>query len=147
MDQRTFHVCICDFFCADSDHNDNVISTLEMFFLKPITFSYQSCKMVSHNTVSYFFTYGNTKSVLPKSILFFIHDKRSVGGNFRFDIQSENLYSSLKIRKISSKASCLFYIRVEEKATYMRPKLITVFFLLLFWQLILFFRLLCSFLL
>ena len=35
----------------------------------------------------------------------------------------------------------------EQKATYMRPKLITVFFLLLFWQLKLFFRLVCSFLL
>ena len=37
--------------------------------------------------------------------------------------------------------------RVEKIIAKLRPKLITVFFLLLFWQLILFFRLLCSFLL
>ena len=80
MDQRTFHVCICDFFCADSDHNDNVISTLEMFFLKPITFSYQSCKMVSHNTCFLLFLLTEIPSLFfPSPFSFFIHDKRSVG--------------------------------------------------------------------
>ena len=38
------------------------------------------------------------------------------------------------------------YRTVTKKATYLRPMLTILFFLLLFWQLKLFFRLLCSFL-
>ena len=51
-----------------------IISAYKFFFIKTITFSYQSCQMMPYNTVSHFLADGYSQSVAIQLVFQHIHN-------------------------------------------------------------------------
>ena len=86
VDQRTLHIKITPAFGRRPCNYHNIISTLEIFFVKPITFSQQTGYSMPDYTVPYLFAHRNTQPVLQKPVFSHIHHKISVCQGFSFPV-------------------------------------------------------------
>ena len=79
MQQRTFRFFISYRSCGRSCNDYHIQTTIEYTFMQSVTFSDQSGNSMSYDTITDFFTYTDSYSVLIKAIFLHIHDKVLVG--------------------------------------------------------------------
>ena len=103
VDECTLNIMVPFIFCTHSRNYNYINPTFEMCFLKSITLSEQSRKVVPYNTVSNFLTYGNTKSVPFRPILPHVHNKILVSVGIPIFIHNLKIFILLqRFRKLHS---------------------------------------------
>ena len=86
MQKRTLRSLIINRSCRAPRYHHHVQTTIEPILIEAVALSYQSNDPVPDNTVSYFFTYGNSQTVNSAVIIEDIHYKILIGKRLSFAI-------------------------------------------------------------
>lgn len=155
MQQRALRFMISNITRRTSCDDYDVPTTMKHVFPQPVTLPDQPGQMMSYNTVSDLLTDGYSNTVSLCMIFQNIHHQKSICVRLSLSVYILEIpillqrfwkfHSSMPFRNSAFPSALRHYLIKKEKTTKLWPKLIISFYLLIFLQPILFFRLRYSF--